>query len=436
MADEKKDWAGQAFKYIAAFVLIGIGLIIFMALMKIWFLHSIYVFFVGKVSSSLGLDMLWAKLLAALLTVVALLALPIITSFLFLGRRKGDFLIACSVLFALWFGGLFYITKSPIYFDRASGIPARYYIKTMNKFKISSAPDYDPETGLKYQPITPETVKEIEMWAATGKVENMPSIVGGQYFSKLTGEPIVWYIIDSNDKVNLFPLPGYDPSTGDKLLPVTKAIIKRYKKEQADAERQTEEQRLKAEEERQAEEREREALQEQQAEEQRAREEQQRQEAEELQRRQAALEEKRRREEIANRPPTNRIKLLDNAPVKALHFFESGRNVPRNLSGIVYRTRFERASTRFVDWDLEIEAYFNLFKKKQSFEIRAVWYKPDGGILTEQNTVFAYDPSGFGGHYINGWGSDDSGHFESGTYKVDFYVLDEKVASGSFEVLN
>jgi signal transduction histidine kinase len=429
MVDDKKQWAVQAFKYVFAFVLIGTGLIIFMALMKIWFLHSIYAFFVAKVSSSLGVDMMWAKLLAASLTVVALLAIPAIVSFLFLGRNKREFLIACTVIFVLWFGSLFYVTQSTIYFDRASGNPAKYYIKTMNEFKTSSAPDYDPETGLKYQPITPEIAKEMEMWAATGKVENMPAIANGKYFSTLTGEPTVWYVIDSYDKVKLFPLPGYNPSTGDRLLPVTKAIIKRYERERAEAERQ-------AEEERQAEKRAREALQEQLAREQRAIEEQRRREAVELQRRQAEFEEKRRQQEIANRPPTNRIKLLDNAPVKALRFFESGRNVPRNLSEIVYRTRFERASTRYIDWDLEVAAYFNLFKQKQSFEIRAVWYKPDGSILMEENTVFAYDPSGFGGHYISGSGWDDPGHFGPGTYKVDLYVLDEKVASGSFEVVN
>ena len=436
MADEKREWAAQAFKYVAIFVLIGIGLIIFAAFLKIWFLHSIYAFFVDKASASLGVDMMWAKLLAALFTVVALLVLPTITSFLFLGRKKRDFLIACSVIFVLWFGGLFYITKSPIYFDRASGVPAKYYIKTMNKFKTSTAPDYDPETGLRYQTIKSEAAKEMEMWAATGKVENMPALVSGQYFSKLTGEPIVWYVIDSEDKVKLFPLPGYDPSTGDKLLPVTKSVIKRYKKEQAEAEKQAEEERQKAEEERQAEEKEKEALQEQQAEEQRVREGQQRQETEELQRRQAELEEKRRQEEIASRPPTNQIKLLDNASVKALRFFESGRNVPRSLSQIVYRTRFERTSTRFVNWDMEVAAYLNLFKQKQSFEIRAVWYKPDGSLFAQQNTIFTYDPSGFGGHYINGRGWDEPGHFESGAYRVDFYVLDEKVASGSFEVVN
>lgn len=430
MADEKKAWAGQAFKYISTFVLIGIGLIILMALMKIWLLQSIYTFFVNQVSSALGLDMMLAKFLGAFLTVVALLALPTIASFVFFGRKKKEFLIACTVIFALWFAGLFYITRSPIYFDRTSGEAAKYYIKTMNKFKTSSSPDYDPETGLKYKPITPEIAKEIELWAETGKVGNMPEIVRGQYFSKLNGEPLVWYIIDSDDKVELFPLPGYDPSTGDKLLPVTKAVIKRYEKERAEAEKIAEEQRQKAEEERQAEEQ-------RKAEEQEVREKQQRQEAEELQRRQAEIAEKRRQEEMASRPPTNQIKLLDNAPVKALNFFEGGRNVPHDLSQFVYRTRFDRASTRFVYWDMEVASYFNLFAQKRNFEVRTIWYKPDGSNFAEQSTVFSYDPSRLGGsHYINGWGWDKPGHFEPGTYRVDLYVLDEKVGSGSFEIIN
>jgi hypothetical protein len=49
------------------------------------------------------------------------------------------------------------------------------------------------------------------------------------YFNPQTGLPMKYYSIGIDGKVCLSPVPGYNPETGDKLLPVTKEIIQKMK---------------------------------------------------------------------------------------------------------------------------------------------------------------------------------------------------------------
>ena len=45
------------------------------------------------------------------------------------------------------------------------------------------------------------------------------------FFSLRTGEPIVWYHRKESGIVELFDLMGFDPDTGDELLPVTREVV-------------------------------------------------------------------------------------------------------------------------------------------------------------------------------------------------------------------
>ncbi len=213
----------KGLKYIFLFLAIGIAVILLIGLSKALFVLSIYSFFLGKISSILGLDLMPSRVVAILATMVTIMLLPWVTSFLLLGRRKKELFIATAIVVALFYLSLHFGTTE-VFFDRSTGEPAKYYIKTMEGFKFSSSGDFDPKFGIKYKFITPEVVKEYFFWQRTGKLEVIPEVIPGRYFDMITGEPIVWYSEEPDGTIKLFPLPGHDPATGELLKPITKEI--------------------------------------------------------------------------------------------------------------------------------------------------------------------------------------------------------------------
>lgn len=209
-----------------------IGALIFLLIMRLLVLNSIYTAFLDWTSSSLGVDVSFARPLSVLLTAFGLLILPWSTLYLFLGRKKDK----RRVLIAAMLGSLAfligtYFTTGRVYFDRNTGEYSRCYLKSLAGFKFSSTCDYDPKFGMKYQPITPQVMKEIYFWEKNGTLQKVPTVQEGKYFDQLTGEALVWYSIQPSDgKVRLFPLPGYDPLTGDQLRPIDKETVEKVRR--------------------------------------------------------------------------------------------------------------------------------------------------------------------------------------------------------------
>jgi len=222
---------GKIAKYLVILLALALGLFVALAVLKVLFLYSVYYFFFEKTAGILGLDAIFSRLLAVLATGLLLLSLPTIASFVFLGKKRKEVLIGSAVALTA-FSCLLYFGSENVFFDRsASEVRAtQYYVKTMNGFKFSSAPDIDPQFGIRYQPVTPEIVKEILAWRKLGTYEKMPVVQPGKYFDMLSGNPIAWYIERGNEIV-LFPLPGFDPQTGERLKPMTSESSKRYDKQ-------------------------------------------------------------------------------------------------------------------------------------------------------------------------------------------------------------
>jgi len=214
----------KVLKYAFVFLAIILGLIIFLTLMKALFVYGLYSFFLEKIYTTFGMDVMLARVIAVFAAVITLLALPWIISFLLFGRRKKEMFLLASAVTAVCFLGLYYGTAN-VFFDRTTGQPIKYYIKTLEGFKFSSKGDYDPVIGDRFKAITPEIYKEYYLWQKTGKLENIPEVRAGKYFDMLTGEPIVWYSERPDGKIKLFPLPGFDPMTQKRLKPMAPDVI-------------------------------------------------------------------------------------------------------------------------------------------------------------------------------------------------------------------
>jgi len=222
-SSDKISGVKKVFRLISVFLAIFVGLVIFFAIAKTLFVYQIYSFFMERISASFGIDLALARIFAVFAAVSTLLVLPWIFSFIIFGRKKKQVFLLLVAITALCSLGIYYGTEN-VFFDRTTGRHAKYYIKTLEGFKFSSTEDFDPKFGVRYRPINEEVIKEYYFWQKTGKVQSIPKVRAGQYFDMITGEPIVWYSERPGGKIKLFPLPGYDPKTGQLLKPITREI--------------------------------------------------------------------------------------------------------------------------------------------------------------------------------------------------------------------
>jgi hypothetical protein len=110
----------------------------------------------------------------------------------------------------------------------------RCYVITKDSVRYGGEPGIDPATGRQCRQLTAgllERVREYEKG-------NRPKPVVGEtptFFDLRTGDPALWYSKDSAGRLRLFDLMGFDPQTGDELIPVTKDIPAKWAEQIAKA---------------------------------------------------------------------------------------------------------------------------------------------------------------------------------------------------------
>ncbi|MDR4497108.1 MAG: tetratricopeptide repeat protein [Candidatus Scalindua sp.] len=121
-----------------------------------------------------------------------------------------------------------------------------------------------------------------------------------------------------------------------------------------------------------------------------------------------------------------------NPKAVSLRFFESGYNLPSREKRI-YVNRFDKSKTRYVYWELELE--FSAPGSRRNLVIEQLWYRPDGALLVNQQTTgIAIEADWTRLYYSHSYGWRDTGNWPEGSYRVDLYVVGQKVASGTFEI--
>jgi len=121
-----------------------------------------------------------------------------------------------------------------------------------------------------------------------------------------------------------------------------------------------------------------------------------------------------------------------NAYVTDLRFFEGGDD------GVPYGEReydhqFPKATTRSVWWELDLS--YPETQAPVTFEIEAVYYKPDGSEDGHYTDEFHIKAGWSGSVHTSGWGWDEPGKWDPGPYLVEMYVEGDLVASDTFEIL-
>ncbi|MBI3813561.1 MAG: caspase family protein [Nitrospinae bacterium] len=122
-----------------------------------------------------------------------------------------------------------------------------------------------------------------------------------------------------------------------------------------------------------------------------------------------------------------------NGTVTLVKFYESGYgSVPHENRE--YRSNFSQTNTRYVNWEINFE--HPLPVRRIDFQIEAIWYSPDGTVFTRQTNNTYIEPSWSNSYHQfgSGWKDYWEAKWKIGTYRVDFYISGQKIASGTFTI--
>jgi hypothetical protein len=115
-------------------------------------------------------------------------------------------------------------------FDPVSGQGEKCYVVTRDDIQFGERPGVDPATGRPCRPVTPEVLERIRAYNWGNRPRKIEA-TDPTFFSLRTGEAVVWYSKKENGVVELFDLMGFDPDTGEELLPVTREVVALWKKQ-------------------------------------------------------------------------------------------------------------------------------------------------------------------------------------------------------------
>jgi len=123
-----------------------------------------------------------------------------------------------------------------------------------------------------------------------------------------------------------------------------------------------------------------------------------------------------------------------NAKVDFVKFFELGKgNVPPEAQRN-YANAFSQPVARYIGWEIEIS--MSPRSEDLEYTMETVWSKPDGSVLLRQTLPTKVNKDWTGINQVNGgFGSEDPGTWQPGTYTVDFIVNQNKIASGKFTIV-
>ncbi len=120
------------------------------------------------------------------------------------------------------------------------------------------------------------------------------------------------------------------------------------------------------------------------------------------------------------------------ARVISFRFYESGvADLPPEARN--YGSIFTMSQIRSVNWEVDFE--YPPAPNRVDFTLKAIWYRSDGSILTEQ-TVQTHTETGWkNSEHHSGYGSNELGGFwQRGAYRVELYADGKKIAEKPFEV--
>jgi hypothetical protein len=118
--------------------------------------------------------------------------------------------------------------------------------------------------------------------------------------------------------------------------------------------------------------------------------------------------------------------------IVGVQFYEGPHDLTLEKSKRIYRFSFDRFTTRSIYWELDLE--FPPPARRIDFQLDAIWSKSDGSEMTRQ-TISAFVLPAWGSTWHTlGFGYVEPGHWIPGTYRVDLYFKNTRIAGGTFQI--
>ena len=187
----------------------------------LWLVWRVYRGYLDTVSNLTGVN-------TYLLTAAALLAfvpfyhgVHLILRHPFDARKRWTGITILLVLAVGYNVSLYFVVRETTFGFR-SGVAHKFYAVTPTGVRFYDRPGVDPEYGITLQPVTRENVRDLQLLAAGEFVPVHPAST--RWFNPLTGAAELWYW-RHEETLEFYNKPGFQPRTGERLLPVTGALF-------------------------------------------------------------------------------------------------------------------------------------------------------------------------------------------------------------------
>ncbi|MDR3677510.1 MAG: carboxypeptidase-like regulatory domain-containing protein [Acidobacteriota bacterium] len=115
-----------------------------------------------------------------------------------------------------------------------------------------------------------------------------------------------------------------------------------------------------------------------------------------------------------------------------VQFYEGPHDSATEHSQRVYRYSFDRSAARSIYWELDLS--FPPPGRRIEFQVDAIWYKSDGSQMTQQHVAAYVNADWRTSWHTQGYGWVEPGHWLPGSYRVDCFYNNERIASGTFQI--
>lgn len=204
------------------------------AVVLLWLVDKIVLYFIAQsyvdaLANALDLNPHLTNALVLLTFLAAFFFASKIWSFSKRKRLTG--IIGLSGLLVLQSLAMWLATRNQS-IDRRGHALQCYVLSRNGTVTYDQHPGIDPATGRECRPVKPELIERLKAYEG-GKRPQRISDLNPVFFDPRSGESIVWYYEAKDGSIEIFDLMGFEPDTGEELLPVTKGIAEAWHNQEA-----------------------------------------------------------------------------------------------------------------------------------------------------------------------------------------------------------
>jgi hypothetical protein len=183
-------------------------------------IYEVFTHYADALQGHLGINKYLAYAIELLFFVPFLTAVKYYLFSLNSGKRKTGMLLllAIGTLYCV----LMYGATRNEFFDE-SGNPIKFYALVPGGVEFSDRRGAEREFGVPFRPVTKDNITWLRRIHA-GQIQVVTNPGERDWFDRVTGDALLFYVSDSNGNLRFYDGPGHDPSTQKELTPVTPAI--------------------------------------------------------------------------------------------------------------------------------------------------------------------------------------------------------------------